>query len=99
MIHGVRLPKRLREESDRAPKITLEIRAKMMPMEFIVPRMVSPWPMPSVSKRAGSSTVEPMVPDIIKMTQKKMKPAPKRPRFNLLTGLPVSGASSSLVIA
>lgn len=42
MIHGVRLPKRLWEVSDSEPKMTLEIRAKMMPMEFIVPRIVSP---------------------------------------------------------
>ena len=30
------------EASDSEPKMTLEIRAKMMPMEFIVPRIVSP---------------------------------------------------------
>ena len=42
MIHGVRLPKRLWEASDSEPKMTLEIRAKMIKMEFIVPRIVSP---------------------------------------------------------
>ncbi len=44
-----------------------------------------------------SSTVDPMVPDIMKTMQKKMKPVLKRPRFSLLTGLPVSGVSSSAV--
>ena len=49
----------------------------------------------AVKKVLSAKTVDPMVPDIMKTMQKKMKPAPKRPRLSLLTGLPVSGASSS----
>lgn len=40
-IKGVRLPKRLWQWSERAPKTKLETSAKMEPTEFIVARMAS----------------------------------------------------------
>ena len=64
-----------------------------MPTVFMEARICSPvMPMFRLLKRSGNSTLEPIVPDIIHMMPKMMKPTMKRMVSALDMGLPVSGA-------
>ena len=57
-IQGLRLPKREWQLSERTPNRMFAMRAKTMLTEFMVVRITSGWPIPSVVKRCGSSTDE-----------------------------------------
>ena len=92
MMNGVRLPKRLWQWSDSAPKTRFATSAKIEPTEFMAARTASGCPMLRPLKRSGNRTLEPMVPDIIHMMPKMMKPIMKRHVSVLGMGFPVSGA-------
>lgn len=98
-INGVRLPKRLWQRSESAPKTRFENRAKIEPTEFIAARIASGWPILRPLKRSGNKTLEPIVPDIIHMIPKMIKPIIKRHVSVLVMGFPVSGAMAFSSIA
>ena len=77
-IQGERRPKREWHASERAPKTRLEMSAKMLPAACMEPRTASELPGNRSLKRCGSRTAEPMVPDIIHITPKMMKPMQNR---------------------
>lgn len=56
-INGVRLPKRLWQWSESAPKTRFENRAKIEPTEFIAARIASGWPILRPLKTLGEQDV------------------------------------------